>query len=373
MCKNEAAGQASATYKDNQRRAAQADQASRQAQATAYIDQQKKQAYDAYTQNYQQQYDSAWDTALNSAVSGAGNYANNRLAELGLAEDPYDIMGLFSKELEGWKGGQTKQAPTLPGMNDLEWATEGQKAFAPGTASHEDYQVSTIYAPEKFSVASPMNVPNFGETLTPDYSSWFDSAYNTRTGEQQSERAQALNSAFGDLSGNSLFPDTMDDSIISSILDPQYASARAPLDRARARGQIGAPIYNALLSGIDNERQQLNSQFQGYGGDILGGFRSNLDNEMNSARQRAATSNLSEAFDPVAEAENVRSSAMGWTSGLESGLKEKAGEGSLFKPVQALPYLTGGAQGGGTGGKQGGPLLGQFEKQERQMRSQGAF
>lgn len=137
--------------------------------------------------------------------------------------------------------------------------------------------------------------------LATDPASYFPSniGESVLTAEQDRLRRQYTQDArdtFQPGFADNMIGDDFDDAVVNSLFEERYNPARMALDRAKARGTLSAPGYGSALDMLQQQSETARSRLQGLGGDILGGYRTELGQIGNEARTGASSYQLGNDF-----------------------------------------------------------------------------
>lgn len=120
------------------------------------------------------------------------------------------------------------------------------------------------------------------------------------------------------------FGDTADDSIIESIINPQYQQAQDLLTNQQKRGTLTNTGFNYGMKALGEQRNAANTRLQGIGAQQRSTLSGGVNDYLDSIYGKASGYKLGEQFDPNSfdtEFGNRLTSAQG---GLEGGIRGAA-------------------------------------------------
>lgn len=123
---------------------------------------------------------------------------------------------------------------------------------------------------------------------------------------------------------------TWDDSILESILSDQYGTASEGIERARARGTLGAGGLEAAMSGLGDQRTAASSRLDDVGGGILSGYRGQLGDIVNQGRTQLNNWDFGSQYQPIDVRERVQGRTRDLRGGLEGDIRGALGGEQLF-------------------------------------------
>lgn len=164
--------------------------------------------------------------------------------------------------------------------------------------------------------------------------------------------------------GKAQFADTADDAILDSILNTQYGSAREAVERAKSRGQLNEAGYTAAGSDLETTRGTARTKLEDAGLGVLSRYRSDLDTELGTVRDRARNLDLGENLNIDALIGGVGQKAAGYRGRMEGDVRS-ATQGMDFFDISNLLGRAGSGQGFSNPGKVGGPLVNAFASADK--------
>lgn len=216
---------------------------------------------------------------MGSAYNSNISYGRNQLATRGIDNDKYGVMAAYQAELDRVRGG----APEI--------------------------------------VSDPSSI--FSPTL-------FDDTYNRIRGTQRGKIGRDADAFMGDGFADTMFADTADDDILSSILGDQYNDALGNIDRAHSRGTINDGGYQMALKELGKQKSAGNARAQDTGLGVLQSYRGQLNNEAKSFRNRIDNWDLADTLDLDGE--------RGKLDGLKSSLSGRM-EGDILNAIGGQNYF----------------------------------
>lgn len=256
-----------------------------QLEAQARIQQQQEERQRAQAEQDRLQQIARTQDLTQQAYNTAQNYGTNRLNTLGIA-DNYGIMDAYRNELDYAKS-------LVPQISD-----------APG---------------------SYINAPTI-----------WDSVY----GSAKSRERNKLLSGFNDFAGSDFalgyIPDTMDDSILSSILGTQRDDAQYALDAARARGKLDDSGYNRGLTELENMFKSAFARANDIGGGVLSGYRNQLSSKADNYRNDINNFDFTTGFDLDKARTGLEGLASSFGGRLEGDILSAIGDTSFFDTAKLI-------------------------------------
>jgi hypothetical protein len=127
--------------------------------------------------------------------------------------------------------------------------------------------------------------------------SLLDNAISNAERDQRANFTQQTNRAFVDNFERGLFQDTADDPYIDAILGNQRTEALQSLDLSRSRGSLDQIGYDAALARLDEMERAARSTANNLGGGIIQGYRSQVGDIGDRAREAAGGYTLGSDFN----------------------------------------------------------------------------
>lgn len=126
------------------------------------------------------------------------------------------------------------------------------------------------------------------------------------------------------------FADTMDDSILASILGEQEGNVMAQINAARDRGTLNEAGYGKALERFNSQKRSGNAQLQDLGRGVLSGYRSQYDTAVGTGRNKIGSAGFDNPFDT--------SSAVGALGSLRSSLSGRLGD-DLYRATDGQSFF----------------------------------
>lgn len=184
-----------------------------------------------------------------------------------------------------------------------------------------------------------------------DASSYFDpnTASNVLNKTESAKRTGYLNQFNALLPedySKQAFADTSDDEIIDKILGEQYGKATSLVDMNKKRGTLTDSGYSSALNTLAQQKQQASSKLQNIGGNVLTGYRGQIDDIIGEGRTKAGSYTLGQTYDPTSYKTQAETKRTDLSGRLEGDIRGSAGADSLFDTSSALGsgYQAQGAQ-----------------------------
>ena len=146
----------------------------------------------------------------------------------------------------------------------------------------------------------------------------------------------------------SYLPDVYDDPLATTVYGEQRGKAEDYLNNLLKRGVVTDTGFQAGLKGLDEQGSRVRTQLQGIGQTLLDAERAKLGGIADTARQRAGTLGVNEAFDFSPYDTQVQSAVGDFGSKFADTFRASL-PGDLFD-TSGLAALAGGAGGGAGSG-----------------------
>lgn len=257
------------------------------------------------------------------------------------------------------------QTAATKAQNDADEAAKVAKAQP---LQAQAYQAAQSYAPQQIAAQGldPSLVDKYGvsglyntaidaqkrgiaaDDTNPDsdYSTanTLQNALATAQGTYRNDLTKQYNTTYGDTYDTTAIPDNLDDSVIQAILGSQRTDAQSVIDAAHARGQLNDVGYTSAENRLNAQGNSATSQLQQLGQGILGGYRTQIDNNRNSTLNKIGGATFALPYDI--------NSAMGQlgtlTNSLKGGLSNdlyRAADGQSFFDPSTIVSSSGAFQG----------------------------
>ena len=194
-------------------------------------------------------------------------------------------------------------------------------------------------------------------------------------GNQRRDLNSQLNEFAAPGFAQNLFPDTADDSILTSILNEQFEPATDQLLRAFQRGNLTQQGFDASTLSLNSQRDAANARLSDVGGGVLTDFRNQLRGIGDQGFAQAGAFELGGNFDPNTTRGLIDSSFADLSGRLGGSIRNALGGEQLFNIEDVI------TRGGTAQGAQniGSGLLDAFSTREKErnksrgLGSEGVF
>lgn len=171
------------------------------------------------------------------------------------------------------------------------------------------------------------------------------------------------------------FGSTSDDAIIEAILGEQFGEASDSVLRARDRGTLNDQGFQYAMTNLEQQRRAAAARLQNLGGGVLEGYRGQLQDLADTARQGAGSWDFGDTFDPTIYRTQLEQRQGELSDLLEGDLRNAVGGEQFFNVADLLQKggVSQGATNTGLGAQSGGLLtaIADRKKQEEQQRGLG--
>lgn len=172
--------------------------------------------------------------------------------------------------------------------------------------------------------------PLYGESTA------FADALAAGTNRYRNDLRNQFNAGAGDV--NSIFADTMDDSILDAILGTERGNVEAQINAARERGSLSNVGYNKALEKLAAQSKAARAELEDIGRGVLSGYRTNYSSTADTTRNQIGSAGFDNKFD-VGGALSALNNLRSQLSGRLEGDIYRATEGqSFFNPNAILSY-----------------------------------
>lgn len=185
----------------------------------------------------------------------------------------------------------------------------------------------------------------------------YDTAYNTVKTGARNKNMKSIDEFLGDGFEQSTFADTMDDSILETILGEQKKDTMSQLDQSRARGLINDVGYNQALKDVDNAEKAGRSQANTLGQGVISKYRKEASDFSGGVHKKLDNFDLTDDFNTDAYRTQFNDMVTGKQTSLEGDIRAALG-GTKFFDNDTILQSAGGHSGvqNNTGSYQTSPL-----------------
>lgn len=208
----------------------------------------------------------------------------------------------------------------------------------------------------------------------------FDNVLSDARGRTRTKLGKDFQSNLGDDYYDTAFADTIDDSILDSILGEQYADAQTDLKNSADRGQMNQTAYARSLDGLAKAKTTARGELETIGKGVIGSAKDATSKLGASALTKANDFDFSDTFDAAGEAGKVRNKGTSALSTLDTDIRRSIGDRQFFDPstLMAKSIAKGGTSNYNAptsllGTSTDNPLYSVFDDQARKKTTEGVF
>lgn len=242
-----------------------------------------------------------------------------------LARNP-NLVNQYVSARQAYEPNYTYNATPSAALNAKDSALAQAQAIADSMGIPFDRisgQVSTAASNILNSVPYGTAASSAGSYFDPN--SLVSNAANTVLSQERAKLGRQINSSLPNTYADTALPNTLDDDIIGQILGEQFGTAQTQLDREKARGRLTDLGYQSALSNLTNQRSAASSRLQSVGGDLLSGYRSQINDLINEGKTKASAYDFGSDFDAGALSDRVGKTVQELSGGLGGALRNVLG------------------------------------------------
>ena len=181
-------------------------------------------------------------------------------------------------------------------------------------------------------MASGVNDPEgFASVFTPNFE---DTILNNERDAVRNTYGTQLRSSLID--PNSYFGQNFGSDVLDRLITEGRNPVQTQLDNAKARGSLNDTGYNTAANALGNQVSGVRSKLGTAKDDIVSGYKSNLQKDINSTNERASSYDFGSNSNPTQAASDVAGRGETFKSGFEGDIRNSIGSPSSLFDVPDL-------------------------------------